>query len=62
MIRDNIINTQYNGIKPTPVEPVNESNVSEMNSFWSILERDVEKRMRKLPSKHCELDQCRQPY
>ena len=24
-IRDNIINTQFNGIKPTPVEPVNES-------------------------------------
>ena len=27
-----------------------------MNSFQSILERDVEKRIRKLPSKSCELD------
>ena len=55
-IRDNIINTHFNGIKPTPVEPVNESNISEMNSFQSILERDVKKRERKLPSKNCELD------
>ena len=55
-IRDNIINTPFNGIKPTQVEPVNESNISEMNSFQSILERDVEKRIRKLPSKSCTLD------
>ena len=55
-IRDNIIQTQFNGIKPTPVEPVNESNIPEMNSFCSILERDVEKGIRKLPSKICELD------
>ena len=55
-IRDNIINTHFNGIKPTPVKPVNESSISEMNSFQSILERDVEKRKRKLPSKSCELD------
>ena len=55
-IRDNIINTQFNGIKPTPVEPVNESVILEMNSFQSILERDVEKRISKLPSKSCELD------
>ena len=27
-----------------------------MNSFQSILERDAEKRIRKLPSKNCELD------
>ena len=27
-----------------------------MNSFHSILERDIEKRIRKLPSKSCELD------
>ena len=27
-----------------------------MNSFQSILERDVERRIRKLPSKSCELD------
>ena len=27
-----------------------------MNSFQGILERDVEKRIRKLPSKSCELD------
>ena len=55
-IRDNIINTKFNGIKPTPVEPVNESVILEMNSFQSILERDVEKRICKLPSKSCELD------
>ena len=55
-IRGNIINTQFNGIKPTPVEPVNESVTLEMNSFQSILERDVEKRICKLPSKSCELD------
>ena len=31
-IRDNIIrNTHFNGILPTPVKPVNESNISEMN-------------------------------
>ena len=56
MIRDNIINTHFNDIMPTPVQPVNESNISEMNSFQSILERDVEKRIKKLPSKSCELD------
>ena len=55
-IRNNIINTQFNGIKPTPVEPVNEANISEMSSFQSILERDVKRRIRKLPSKSCELD------
>ena len=44
-IRNNIINTQFNGTKPTPVEPVNEANLSEMNSFQSILERDVERRI-----------------
>ena len=55
-IRNNIITTQFNGIKPTPVEPVNEANISEMSSFQSILERDVERRIRKLPSKSCELD------
>ena len=55
-IRDNIIKTQFNGIKPTPVKPVNESNILEMNSFCSILERDVEKRIMELPSKSCELD------
>ena len=32
-IRDNIINTQFSGIKPTPVEPVNESSISEMTHF-----------------------------
>ena len=50
-IRDNVINTQY-----TPVESVSESNISEMNSFQSILEGDVEKRMRNLPSKCYEFD------
>ena len=55
-VRDNIINTQFNGIKPTPVEPVNETVTLEMNSFQSVLERDVEKRICKLPSKSCELD------
>ena len=55
-IRNNIINTQFNGMKPTPVEPVNGANISEMSSFQSILERDVERRIRKLPSKNCELD------
>ena len=56
IMRNNTINTQFNGIKPTPVEPVNEANISEMSSFQSILERDVERRIRKLPSKSCELD------
>ena len=55
-IRDNIINTQFNGTKPTPVEPVNESVTLVMNSFQSVLERDVEKRICKLPLKSCELD------
>ena len=55
-IRDNIINTHFNGIHPTPVEPVNESNISEMNSFQGIIERDVKKRIRELPSKSCKLD------
>ena len=55
-IRHNIINTKFNGIKPTPVEPVNESVILEMNSFQSILERYVEKGICKLPSKSCELD------
>ena len=55
-IRDNIINTHFNGIKPTPVKPVNESTISKMNSFQGILESDVEKRIRKLPSKSCKLD------
>ena len=54
-IRNNIFNSQFNGIKPTPVEPVNEAKFSEMSSFQSILERDVERRIRKLPSKSCEL-------
>ena len=54
-IRDNIIKTQFIGIKPTPVKPVNESNILEMNSFCSILERHVEKRIMKLASKSCEL-------
>ena len=55
-IRDNIINTQFNGVKPTPVESVNDSVTLEMNTFHSILERDVEKRICKLPLKSCELD------
>ena len=55
-IRDNIINTQFNGVKPTQVEPVNESVTLEMNSFQSVLETDVEKRICKLPSKNCKLD------
>ena len=55
-IRNNIINTQFNSITPTPIEPVNAANISEMSSFQSILERDVERRIRKLPSKSCEVD------
>ena len=55
-IRDNIINTQFNGVKPTPVEPVNETATLEMNSFSSVSEGDVEERICKLPSKSCELD------
>ena len=55
-IRNYIINTQFNGIKSTPVEPVNEANISEMSSFQIILKRDVKRRIRKLPSKSCELD------
>ena len=55
-IRNNIINPQFNGMKPTPVEPVNKANISEMSSFQSILERDVKRGIRKLPSKSCELD------
>ena len=50
-IRDNIINTQFNGDKPTPIEPVNEAITLEMNSFSSVPEGDVEKRICKLPSK-----------
>ena len=50
-IRDNIINTQFNGVKPAPFEPVNESVTLEMNSFHSVLERDVEIRICKLPLK-----------
>ena len=55
-IRDNIINTQFNGVKPTPIEPVNETVTLEMNSFSSVPEGDVKKRICKLPSKSCELD------
>ena len=55
-IKDNIINTQFNGVKPTSVEPDNDSVTLEMNSFHSVLERDVEKRICKLPLKSCELD------
>ena len=44
-------------LSPLQFEPVNEANISEMSSFQSILERDVERRIRKLPSKSCELDQ-----
>ena len=55
-IRDNIINTEFNGVKPIPVEPVNETVTLEMNSFSSVPEGDVEKRICKLPSKSCELD------
>ena len=55
-IRDNIINTQFSGIKPTPVEPVSELVTLVMNSFQSVLERDVKKRICKLPSKSCKLD------
>ena len=55
-IRDNIINTHFSGIEPTPVEPVNELNFSEMDSFQCISERNVKKRIRELPSKTCELD------
>ena len=43
-IRDNIINTQFNGVKPTPVEPANESVTLEMNSFqiecWEMLRKE----------------------
>ena len=35
-IRDNIINTHFNGIQSTPVEPVNELNLLEMDSFHGI--------------------------
>ena len=55
-IRDNIINTQFNGVKPAPVESVNESVTLEVNSFHGVLERDVEIRICKLPLKSCELD------
>ena len=55
-IRDNIINTRFNGIKPTPVESENESVMLVMNSFQSVPEKDVKKRICKLPSKSCELD------
>ena len=55
-IRENIINNQFNGVKPTPFEPVNETVTLEMNSFSSVPEGDVEKRICKLPSKSCELD------
>ena len=38
------------------LSPWYEANISEMNSLQSILERDVGRRIRKLPSKSCELD------
>ena len=55
-IRDNIINTHFNGIQPTPVEPVNEQIFTEMDSFHGILESNVKKRITELPSKNCKLD------
>ena len=55
-IRYNIINTHSMVLKPTPIEPVNETVTLEMNSFSSVPEGDVEKRICKLPSKSCELD------
>ena len=55
-IRDYIISTHFHGIQPTPVEPANELNFSEMDSFHGISERNVEKTIRELPSKSCKLD------
>ena len=42
-IRGDIINTHFNGIQPTPVEPVNELNFQEMASFHGISKRNVKK-------------------
>ena len=55
-IRDNIISTHFNGIQPTPVEPVSELDFPEMDVFHHVSERSVENRIRELPSKSCELD------
>ena len=41
-IRDNIINTHFNGIQPTPVEPVSELDFPEMDSFHHISKKSVE--------------------
>ena len=41
IITDNIINTHFNGIQPTPVEPVSELNIPEMDSFHCVSERSV---------------------
>ena len=43
IIRDNIISTHFNGIQPTPVEPVSEIDFPEMDSFHHVSERSVEK-------------------
>ena len=36
IIRDNIINTHFNGILPTPVKPVSELDFPEMDSFHHV--------------------------
>ena len=44
-IRDTIINTHFNGIQPTPVEPVSDLDFPEMDSFHCVSERSVKKRI-----------------
>ena len=56
IIRDNIINTHFNGTQPTPAEQISELDFPEMDSFHHASERSVKKRIRELPSNSCELD------
>ena len=55
-IRDNIINTHFNGIQPTAVEPVSALDFPEMDSFHHVSESSYKKRIRELSSKRCKLD------
>ena len=43
-IRDNIINTHFNGIQPTPVEPVWKSDFPEMDLFHCASEEECQRK------------------
>ena len=57
-IRDNIINTEFNGVKPTPIRTSRYEISYSGNELilQCVLEGDVEKRICKLPLKGCEMD------